>query len=99
MGALATAEDRGYCWVNVAGTSAGAIVTTLAAAGYTGREMNAILQELDYHRFEDTSLLGRIPVAGPLASLLLGKGIMKAISWNNGWEICSCRRACAPSPY
>ncbi|MFH0942193.1 MAG: patatin-like phospholipase family protein [Chloroflexota bacterium] len=45
------------------------------AAGYTGREMKAILQELDYRRFKDPSLLERVPVMGPLASLILEKGL------------------------
>lgn len=51
VGALAVAEERGYRWVNVAGTSAGAIVASLVAAGYGAGEMKEILQELDYRRF------------------------------------------------
>ena len=34
VGAVAFAEEKGYRWVNLAGTSAGAIVAALLAAGY-----------------------------------------------------------------
>jgi len=74
-GAVAVAEEKGYQWENVAGTSAGAIVAALIAAGYTGVELKAIIKELDYNRFKDTSLIDRIPVLGPLASLVFEKGI------------------------
>ena len=39
VGAVAVAEERGYQWVNVAGTSAGAIVAALLAAGYSAAEI------------------------------------------------------------
>lgn len=39
VGAVAAAEEKGYRWMNVAGTSAGAIVASLLAAGYTGIEL------------------------------------------------------------
>jgi NTE family protein len=75
VGALAVAEEKGYQLVNVAGTSAGAIVAALAAAGYSAAELRKIMSELDYNRFKDPGLLDRIPVAGPLASLIFEKGI------------------------
>jgi len=75
VGALAVAEEQGYQWVNVAGTSAGAIVAALLAAGYTAIEIKDILNELDYNRFKDASILDRVPLAGPLASLVFEKGI------------------------
>lgn len=75
VGAVAVAEEKGYRWSNVAGTSAGAIVATLIAAGYSATEMKEILSELDYSRFKDASVIDRVPVVGPLASLALEKGI------------------------
>lgn len=75
VGAVAVAEERGYQWVNIAGTSAGAIVAALLAAGYSAAEMREIMEELDYNRFKDASPLDRVPLAGPLASLILEKGI------------------------
>ncbi len=51
VGALEVAEQYGYRWVSVAGTSAGAIVAALVAAGYTAQELSTIMRTLDYTRF------------------------------------------------
>jgi len=75
VGAVAVAEEKGYHWSNIAGTSAGAIVAALLAAGYTAAEMKQIMAELDYNNFKDATLLDKIPLAGPLASLIFEKGI------------------------
>jgi NTE family protein len=75
IGAVAVAEEIGYHWVNLAGTSAGAIVAALLAAGYRAAELKEILTELDYRRFKDASPLDKIPVLGPLGSLIFEKGI------------------------
>ena len=47
VGALEVAETRGYRWKRVAGTSSGAIVAALLAAGYRAEEMKAMLTEMD----------------------------------------------------
>lgn len=52
--ALASAADP-YAFHRVAGTSAGAIVASLLAAGYSVAEMNTIITELSFSRFEDNS--------------------------------------------
>jgi len=75
VGAVSYAEEIGYRWVNLAGTSAGAIVAALIAAGYTGRELKEVLNHLDYMRLRDTDLIDRVPLLGPLASLIIEKGI------------------------
>ena len=75
VGAVVATEEQGYQFVNVAGTSAGAIVASLVAAGYSGPEMRQILQELDYNRFKDPGWEDRIPIAGPIYSVLTEKGI------------------------
>jgi predicted acylesterase/phospholipase RssA len=46
-GALEVLESRGFSYRHVIGTSAGAIAAALLAAGYTSREMQAILAEQD----------------------------------------------------
>ena len=51
VGALEVAEQLGYRWQHVAGTSAGAIIAALVAAGYNAQELRAIMQEIDYSRF------------------------------------------------
>jgi NTE family protein len=42
-----------YTFHRVAGTSAGAIVASMLAAGYTAAEMNTVMTELDFSQFED----------------------------------------------
>lgn len=71
VGAVVAAEERGYQWVNVAGTSAGGIVASLVAAGYSGLALRRILDGLDYRNFRDTSL----PVLGPAISLVFTQGL------------------------
>ncbi len=51
VGALEVAESLGYRWQHVAGTSAGAIIASLVAAGYTAQELRTIMDEIDYSRF------------------------------------------------
>ena len=50
--ALASAAEP-YVFHRVAGTSAGAIVASMLAAGYTAAEMNTIMTKLDFSQFED----------------------------------------------
>ena len=83
-GAVVAAEELGYRFENLAGTSAGAIVAALVAAGYSGPELRRILQELDYNRFKDPGWEDRIPIAGPIFSLLTEKGIYEG-DFLEGW--------------
>lgn len=53
IGALAVAEERGYRWGRLAGTSAGAMIAALVAAGYSAAELHAIMSAIDYRRFAD----------------------------------------------
>ena len=84
VGAIAIAEERGYQWQNVAGTSAGAIVAASLAAGYTADEMREIMNKLDYNKFTDTGLLDRVPLIGKLASVIFEKGIYEG-KWFEDW--------------
>jgi len=83
VGAVAVAEERGYQWANVAGTSAGAIVAALVAAGYSAAEIKEILVELDYIRFKDASMLDKVPLVGPVSSLIFEKGIYEGKFFEN----------------
>lgn len=59
-GAIKAAEDAGIEeWKNVAGTSAGAIVACLLAAGYRAADLRKILDDADYRKFTDYGLGGR----------------------------------------
>ena len=74
VGALAVAEERGYRWQNVAGTSAGAIVAALVAAGFGAAEIKAKMDGLDYQDLLDRSWWEKLPGAFVI-SLGVEKGI------------------------
>lgn len=60
VGAVAAAEKKGIGFRAVAGTSAGAIVASLIAAGYKAKEMRALLTETDFKKFMDP--VSRVPL-------------------------------------
>lgn len=61
VGALLEFEHRGYSrWVNLAGTSAGAIVAAYIACGHTATEAEALLRATPYSKFEDTAPGGHL---------------------------------------
>jgi NTE family protein len=67
--------DRDFRFERVAGTSVGAIVAALVAAGVSGDELRAALLQFPFAKAVDKDLVDRIPVVGPLASLLLSRGV------------------------
>jgi NTE family protein len=76
IGAASVITGAGYSFQNLAGTSAGAIVAVLLAAGYTPDELKTILMELDFRSFQDrASWLGRVPGIGKYLDLLSGLGM------------------------
>jgi NTE family protein len=84
VGALAEAERRGYQWVNVAGTSAGAIIAALIAAGYRACEIKKLIFELDYTMFKDRQWLEQLPFIGPALSLWFYNGLYEG-NYLEGW--------------
>jgi NTE family protein len=77
IGAAQVVEDAGYSFENLAGTSAGAIVATLLGAGYSSAELKTILMELDFTKFKDTTLIGRIPLLGPEIEIIKQWGLYR----------------------
>ncbi len=75
VGALEVVEQAGYSMQNVAGTSAGAIVAALIAAGYDSVRLKQAIWDIDFRRITDSNPIGRIPVLGPIANLLGQLGI------------------------
>jgi NTE family protein len=75
LGALYEAERRGYQWVNVAGSSAGAIIAALVAAGYSAIEIKDLFWELDFKYFKDVDWIGRIPFVGNALNLWFKHGL------------------------
>jgi NTE family protein len=77
VGAAAAVAEAGYAFENLAGTSAGAVVATLLAAGYSPAELKVILGQADFRRFEDTTLIGHIPLVGQYFEILKQLGVYK----------------------
>ena len=87
VGALAVFEERGYRFHRVAGTSAGAIVGALVAAGVPARSMHEIVREIDYRAFRDARGVTRFGPIGKGLSLLIHRGIYAGdhlTDWLNG---------------
>jgi NTE family protein len=53
VGAYQVLEEKGFRFQRVAGTSAGAILACFIAAGYTGKEIEAILDDTDFKTILD----------------------------------------------
>ncbi len=75
VGAISMLAERGYQFQKVAGTSAGAIVGALVAAGLPAAELEETMRSLDYESFRDESPLDRLGPLGKATSLLLESGI------------------------
>lgn len=79
VGAVSALDRAGYRFPRVAGSSAGAVVGSLVAglqaAGEPVSRLEEIVRTIDYRRFRDSSLLGRVPLVGGLLSLLASDGL------------------------
>lgn len=75
VGAVCALEARGYEFDRVAGSSAGAIVAALLAAGYRGIEMKDRMESIDYTKFAQKDALDRIGILGKATSVLWHYGI------------------------
>lgn len=75
VGAIEELHEADYTFRRVAGTSAGAIVGALVAAGMPVEDMATVMKSLDYAKFRDQGLLDRLGVVGTTASLVFEKGI------------------------
>jgi NTE family protein len=75
VGAVSELLARGYEPQNIAGSSAGAIVASLLAAGYGADELTRVILDLDYRQFRDRGWEEHIPLAGRTVSLLIDQGI------------------------
>jgi NTE family protein len=75
VGALDVLARRKFVVQRIAGTSAGAIVASLLAAGYEPAAMREILMELELTRFMDEGPEDRVPLIRRPLSLITQKGI------------------------
>ncbi|QGU94751.1 phospholipase [Clostridium bovifaecis] len=77
-GAVCCLEDREFKFENLAGTSAGAIVASLIAAGYSGRELKDIILQINYTKFLEKSILDKFKITsflGKAINLFKDKGV------------------------
>ena len=77
LGAVETMEDAGYQWERLAGTSAGSIVATLLAAGYTGKELIDLFSHFPYERVQKRTAISHLPIISSWLSLYVYNGIYK----------------------
>ncbi|HUS26473.1 MAG TPA: patatin-like phospholipase family protein [Nevskiaceae bacterium] len=75
VGAVQVLAEKGYQFQRVAGTSAGAIVGSLVAAGMSPEQMATTMKQIDYKAFRDEGLLDKLGLPGKMASLVFEKGI------------------------
>lgn len=75
VGAISVVEAKGYRFENVVGTSAGAIVATLVAAGYSATELKDAINSIDFRRITDLAAPGTIPGIGIALNILTKLGI------------------------
>ncbi|MDR1540737.1 MAG: patatin-like phospholipase family protein [Clostridiales bacterium] len=86
VGAVKGIEEEGYKFDNVAGTSAGAIVASLIAVGYTGDEIKEEMMKLDFQKLQENDALTRFGLVGKSLKFLLKHGIFKADYLENWLE-------------
>jgi NTE family protein len=83
-GAIEAMEERNVEWMRIAGTSAGAIVAALLAAGYTSKEIRHNLEQMDFAKFRGKTFVNRIPLIGSLIQLIFSLGMYKN-DYLEGW--------------
>jgi NTE family protein len=73
-GAIGVVESKGFTWNRTAGTSSGAIIASLLAAGYTAKEIQSIIFNLDFFSMLDKAWFQRIPL-GTTCRIFFRKGM------------------------
>ena len=87
VGAYSTLAEARYTFHRIAGTSAGAIVGALLAAGIGPEQLKSVMRSVDYGRFEDKGFIDHLGSIGKGASILFEKGIYEGkylVEWLNG---------------
>lgn len=74
-GAVAGVEQLGYKFDQVAGTSSGAIIASLVAAGYKAEELRQVIEAAPFRSFLQRSAIFDTKFIGPLSRLFIKKGL------------------------
>jgi NTE family protein len=83
VGALKAAEERGMTFQGLAGTSSGAIISSLLAAGYTADEMKEMILEAPFKSFLKKTWLHRINIIGTSIRIVVKKGLYSGDTLEN----------------
>src|SRR5438034_8892619 len=75
VGADSVVAEEGYVPQNVAGASAGAIVASLVAAGYSAEELHDVLKSTNFYSFEDKGWEDKITLLGKPVSIIKDHGL------------------------
>jgi len=86
VGAVAAVEKAGYSFMNVAGSSAGAIVSSLIAVGYNSEELREVLNRLDYAKLKQKKFPGQLGAPGEILNVVCGYGVYSADYFENWLE-------------
>jgi len=78
VGAVAKFEEQGYKFRNVAGSSAGAIVASLIAAGYTAEEMREEMSHVDFEKFKQPAFWSKLGKLGAVLGAARNFGLYSA---------------------
>jgi len=78
VGGVCGMEAAGYTFRYVVGTSAGSIMASLLAAGYSGAEIKAEMLKLDFTKLQGEDWLTNTGTFGKVLKLLLVNGIYNA---------------------
>jgi NTE family protein len=86
VGAIEVLEEHGYRFRRIAGTSAGAIVGALVAAGMPAARRLDVMRSLDYPGFCDPTFLSRFGLPGKALSVALRQGIYRGDAFRRWLE-------------
>lgn len=75
VGAVCRLEEMGYKFERFAGSSAGAMVAAMLAAGYSGSELKDIIMKLNYSSLLDGNKHKLFSKSGKIFNLLINKGM------------------------
>jgi len=87
VGAFSTLVDHDYTFHRIAGTSAGAIVGALIAAGMPPEDLQRVMRSVDYGHFQDEGFVDHLGLVGKGISILFEKGIYEGrylVEWLDG---------------
>lgn len=76
-GAAAAAMEAGFRFPRTVGTSAGALVASLVAAGYGASDLERIVCDIQWSHIADRRAVARIPLVGPHIAMLVSRGVAR----------------------